>query len=333
MNSLKLGLYALTLEISAWSGIWLVDANTDAQLLWYLIVHLFASLLLATAAAMLLPIGSPRQRLHLLLLMAGCSYGIPIAGFIGVIVGVLLLRIYSTKPARPAFESLRLPSFDLHQRPQAGLRQSSLRSFLGNSAVPIKARIGAMTALQYITGRVSTPLLRNVLSDPNEDIRLLAYGMIDNREKSINRAIDQELKTLADPSQDKQARLEANQRLSDLYWELIYQELAQGDLRDYAISESRRYCETVLASDTDNAPLYLRLGRLLHETGDIDSAERAYRQALELGLPATRVLPYLAELNFERRNFVATAKQMKELANWASLPRLRPVIDYWTRRQ
>lgn len=331
MASLKLGLSALLLEIGAWSGVLLIDGGADQRLAWYLLVHLGASLLLAAATAALLPAGPPRQRLRLLLLMAACCYGVPIAGFVGVAVGTLLLRVYRSPETRPAFESLQLPAFDPHQRPQAGFRQSGLRSFLGNSAVPINARISAMTALQYVSGRVSTPLLRDVLSDPSEDIRLLAYGMLDNQEKRINRAIDEELKALAElPAGDSRARLDVTQRLSDLYWELVYQELAQGDLRDYAIAESRRYCQIVLAAAPDNAALQLRLGRLLHETGDLDGADSAYRRALELGLPATRVLPYQAELGFARRDFATTARLMNELANWASLPRLRPVIDYWT---
>lgn len=333
MASLKLGLYALLLEVGAWSGLWVLDIPTDARLAWFLVVHLLASLLLSAAASMLLPAGPLHQRLRLLLLMTGCSYGVPVAGFLGVIVGVLLLRVYRAQPARPDFESLQLPVFDPHQRPQSGFKQAGLRSFLANSAAPINARIGAMTALQYVSGRVSTPLLRDVLSDPSEDIRLLAYGMLDSQEKRINRAIDEELKSLANPTHSERTRLEITQRLSDLYWEPVYQGLAQGDLRDYAIAESLRYCETVLASDPDNAPLRLRQGRLRHETGDIDGAGIAYQHALALGLPATRVLPYLAELSFERRDFRATARLMNELSNWAALPRLRPVIDYWTRNR
>lgn len=339
MASLKLGFYALFLEISAWAGIILFDASNDAKLSWYLIIHFFASLLLAAVAAALLPAGPARQRIALLGLMAACSYGIPVAGFIGVTVGVILLRLYRAPPEQEAFESLQLPAFDPHQRPQAGFRQSGLKSFLGNSAVPMNARIGAMVALQYVPGRVSSPLLREVLSDPSEDIRLLAYGMLDSQEKRINRAIDEELKAYAAAQQSEghdspgPAMLEAAQRLSDLYWELVYQDLAQGDLRNYAIAESRRYCELVLSRQPDHAPLNLRLGRLLHQSGQGSAAEAKYQRAQALGLPATRVLPYQAELCFERRDFAGTHRLMQELAQWGALPRLRPVINYWTERR
>jgi len=337
MVSLKFGWYALLVEIAAWTLLFTADGSTDALLAAFLIIHLVASVLLAICAAALLPAGNTRQRRWLMLLMAGCCYGVPIAGFVGVAIGTLLLRHYRAPPPRQLFDSLQLPDFDPHQRHQAGFRQSGLRAFLGNSAVPVNARIGAMTALQYVSGRVSSPLLRDVLSDPSEDVRLLAYGMLDNQEKRINRAIDEELRRYALLRQSSSASArdiqENEQHLSDLYWELVYQDLAQGDLRDYAIAESRRYCEAVLSKDPDNAPLLLRLGRLLHESGDGAAAEAAYRQARALGLPATRVLPYQAELSFGQGDYQATRALMTELSSWGALPRLRPIIDYWTAKQ
>lgn len=335
MFNQKLALYAVLLEIGAWNGSLLFEGHSDAMLAWYLLVHAGASALLALAAIILLPGESARPRFPILLLMASCSYAVPVLGFIGVICGTLYLRLSrSTEPAQ-AFDSVQLPAFDPHQRPNAGFRQAGLRSFLGNSEAPMQARIGAMVALQYVSGRVSSPLLRDVLSDPSDDIRLLAYGMLDNQEKRINQAIDDELKLLNSTGQTEGEKntsskaLTATHRLSDLYWELIYQELVQGDLRLYAISESSRYCQQVLDHEPENAALNLRQGRLLHALGQHEAAEKAYLRARDLGLPATRILPYLAELRFEQRDFAGTQRLMAELANWGSLPRLRPIIDYW----
>jgi hypothetical protein len=76
----------------------------------------------------------------------------------------------------------------------------------------------------------------------------------------------------------------------------------------------------------------LRLGRLHHENGQTAAAEQAYLKASDLGLPATRILPYLAELRFEQKDFAGAQSFMQQLANWGSLPRLRPIIDYWNQR-
>ncbi len=330
MLNAKLGLSAALLEINAWSGPLLFESNSDLVLLWYLLGHALASLLLAAFVQALLPAARTRPRWATLLLLAGFSYAVPIAGFVCVLAGSLLLRFYKLTPAAGSFESLQLPDFDPHLRSQGVFRQAGLRSILNNSQVPMHTRLGAMVALQYVPGRVASPLLRDVLSDPAEDIRLLAYGMLDNQEKRINRAIDDELQQFGQATTDA-ARLAAAQRLSDLYWELVYQRLALGDLRQYAIDESLRYCEQVLAEHPASAAMILRRGRLRHEQGDYAAAEADYRQAQALGLPATRVLPYLAEARFEQRDFAGASRLVQELSAWNSLPRLRPIVDYWTR--
>ena len=130
-----------------------------------------------------------------------------------------------------------------------------------------------------------------------------------------------------DSSLDKN---EAVLRLSDLYWELIYQELAQGDLRDYALHESLKYCDQVLENQPDSSPLHLRRGRLLHELDRAQEAELSYIKACDLGMPPSRILPYLAELAFDRNDIPTTRSLMREMSQWSGLPRLRPVVDYWT---
>lgn len=325
------GLCAALLEL----GAWLAGGSADQALAWYLSVHALASLALARFALAWLPDAAARPRRAVFLLLAGCAYAVPIAGFLGVLGGIAYLRRQRSTPPVRVFESVQLPEFDPHQRPAAGFRQAGLRCFLGNSDAPMTARIGAMVALQYVSGRLASPLLRDVLADPSEDIRLLAYGMLNDQEKRINRAIDEALRQFhgaggaGGGGAPEPRALAAARRLSDLYWELIYQELVQGDLRAHAIGESARYCRLVLAREPDHAALHLRLGRLEHQLGRHGAAEVAYRQAQRLGLPATRILPHLAELRFAEGKFAEVRQLMAELADWGSLPRLRPVIDYW----
>ena len=334
MVNLKLGIAALLLELGAWSGPLLMGGNTDSALASYLLVHALACVMLSLFLFPLLSTRQARPRLAIVLLMMVCSYAVPIAGFLGVLAAALVLRLYRKPATHTDFESLQMPEFDQHQRRQGHFRHAGLRSFLGNIHAPIQSRLRAMVALQYVSGRTASPLLRTVLSDPSEDLRLLAYGMLDTLEKRVNNSIDAEMGTLraaqAEGGNAGLRTLESAQRLSDLYWELIYQDLVQGDLRKHAIQESLRYCDWVLAEQADNAQLCLRRGRLLHEQKRPDEAAQAYAQARELGLPATRVLPYQAELCFDRKDFAQAHALMQELGQWSALPRLRPVVDYWS---
>ena len=311
-----------------------MGGNTDSALASYLLVHALACVMLSLFLFPLLSTRQARPRLAIVLLMMVCSYAVPLAGFLGVLAAALVLRLYRKPATHTEFESLQMPEFDQHQRRQGHFRHAGLRSFLGNIHAPIQSRLRAMVALQYVSGRTASPLLRTVLSDPSEDLRLLAYGMLDTLEKRVNNSIDAEMGTLraaqAEGGNAGLRTLESAQRLSDLYWELIYQDLVQGDLRKHAIQESLRYCDWVLAEQADNAQLCLRRGRLLHEQKRPDEAAQAYAQARELGLPATRVLPYQAELCFDRKDFAQAHALMQELGQWSALPRLRPVVDYWS---
>lgn len=331
MLNIKWVLSALGLEISAWSGLWMLYERSDAALASYLLLHTGASVLLSLALLPILPRHLARPRWATLALMCLCSYAVPIAGFAGVVLAFVVLRLYRNRPAAQGFNTVQLPEFDQHQRRQSQFHYAGLRSFLGNAHIPVSSRLRAMAALQYVDGRIATPLLRSVLSDPSEDLRLLAYGMLDNLEKRVNRAIDSELDAMNNADAHSAQALQSAQRLSDLYWELLYQELVQGDLQTHALHESLRYCEHVLQAQPDHAPLHLRRGRLLHMQNQLDAAQAAYNQARRLGLPATRVLPYQAELCFAQRDFAQARALMQELGQWGALPRLRPVIDYWVK--
>ena len=331
----KLGLSALMLEVGAWSGP-LLYQHSDQALANYLVLHALASALLALFLLPLLPSQRARPRIPLVLLILACSYAVPLAGFLGILAAAATLHFLGRSHANTQFESVVLPEFDLHQHRQGNFRHAGLRSFLGNNDAPIQARMRAMVALQYVSGRTASPLLRSVLSDPSEDLRLLAYGMLDSLEKRINLAIDQELSALQMAGHTPQTpagapdALESMRRLSDLHWELVYQELVQGDLRDHAIRESLRHCEAVLQAQPGNAPLHLRRGRLLHALGRPLEAEASYEQASSLGLPATRVLPYQAQLCFERGDYTKARELVQALGSWGALPRLRPIIEYWS---
>jgi len=321
----KLALPALALELAAWTGA-LQGETGDRALLGYLAAHAGAAALMAAVFLALLPASLRRPRRPLLLLLFGIGFAVPLLGFAGLAAAVLALRIPRGAAPPAAFRAVQLPVIDPHQRPGTGFRQAGLGSFLANSAAPENTRLRALVALQNVPGRLASPLLRNVLSDPCEDIRLLAYGMLDGSEKRLNDLIHDERVRLA--GGDAATQVDATRRLAELYWELVYQELAQGDLRTHALQQSLAHTLATLAHG-DDAALHLRLGRLRQMLGEPAGAREAYERALALGMPRTRITPYLAELDYEAHDFAGVRTHMAELDGWESLPRLRPVIRYW----
>lgn len=328
MSQIKLAIYAFLLEAGAWVQLFDGAAQSDLAFLSFMLSHSAASAVLASLCLVLVPAAQARPKWAVWLLFFALSACIPVLGFLGVCAGLVLLPMMPALRARRRFAAVALPELDPHERRDAtAFRQAGLRQFLNNDRAPVDQRLKALVALQNAPAQFSSPVLRDLLGDSSEDLRLLAYGMLESREKKLNARI-QAARAEFLASEDEAVRKAAAQQLATLYWELVYQGLVQGDLRRHAASEALRYLEHALDATSD-AGLHLRHGRLLHELGRIEASEQAYRRAAELGIPPPRVVPYLAELAFERHDYREVIRLLEGLRDFRSVARLEPLLRFW----
>lgn len=338
MLNLKLGLAALSLELSSWSLMGMFLERSEPALLSYFALHGAACVLLALCVLPWLIGDRSRPRWAVVCLIAVFAFVIPVVGFFLVVLAILTIRTYPARSRELPFDSVELPEFDLHQHLQGASRSTGMRALLKNPQAPAQTRFHALVSLNHISGHIASPLLRDALNDHSDDMRLLAYGMLDRMEQRISQSIHEASVLFQQAERQAAARktplssegLEAARKLSDLYWELIYQGLASDDMREFSVQTSLRYCDLVLSHKPDDGPLHLRRGRLLHALGRQDEALQCYAQALQLQLPETQVLPYKAEIYFERGDFTRVRAIMRQLGQHSTLPKLRPVIDYWS---
>ncbi len=326
-----LGLTALATEIGALLALGGID-QPDQALLAYLGAHAPASALLALAVFTLIPARRSKPRWSVLLLLFSCIFFVPLLGFVGVVVGALLRHMLPKLRQPRRFNAVRLPELDIHEsseKPAAGFRQAGVRQFLKNDNAPVPQRMRAMVALSHAPSRIGSPVLRELLGDAEDDLRLLAYGLLDSREKNLNADIHAARQRLSACRDDERSGI--SHQLAALYWELIYQGLVQGDLLDYAVSEALRHTESALDGNAGDPALHLQHGRLLQHLHRLDDAAQAYQKARELGLPASRVVPYLAELAFARRDYSRVRDLLDTMQNWEGLSRLQPVLRFWGR--
>lgn len=338
MPNILLFISATLIEILAWGGLHLLNEDADSVLMSYFIVHAVASILFAFSLRPLI-LASHRLREHrlaLLGLFALVSFTVPIAGVAGCLIATLALYRYRNQDLFAQFPSVTLPEFDQYQSSSNSRRPSGLKTFLSNQSAPTPSRMRAMVALSNVSGRLASPMLRTALSDSNDDLRLLAYSMLDNKEQQISQAIHDAQQSLEHAHKKEGTSppgpqgIQAAWALSDLYWEMIYQGIAQSDVREHAIAQSLHYCLAVLKVQPDNALLILRKGRLMQLRKDYKQAQDAYETALGQGLPAARVIPYLAEIYFLQHDYSKTQRLMQMLDSAQAPPSLRPSMKYWS---
>ena len=186
----------------------------------------------------------------------------------------------------------------------------------------------ALLAVQAMPGNLSTRLLRDVLSDPTDDLRLTAYGMLDKGEKEINERIRDALKKLDDPQQAG-GRIELHQQLAGHYWELVYQGYAQGELRRFALRAAWRHAQEAVQADPGSADVWMLAGRIAAAQHDQAAAQHAFQRAQALAMPHSRIRPYLAELAFQKRDFDAVRQHLQGIGRHEINFSTAPLLAFW----
>jgi hypothetical protein len=192
-------------------------------------------------------------------------------------------------------------------------------------------RLKSVLATRRLDGACATQLLRAALRDSHEDVRLLAYALLEDRERQADATVRDLLATLAAAPPARRAAI--NERLANAYWELCYQGLVAGELESFSLARALEHLDAAGASaavistanpasafggksmkapgvTTPPAILAARLllrGRVLLRQGAPAAARAALAESRRLGMPARTVDPYLLETAVAERGRGARA--------------------------
>ncbi len=297
---------------------------------WFLLLHSAAAVLMAAGGVALLPQAYRRPRWHGFLFVALAVFCVPVFGGVGLLLGVLLglrwPRVVEHSPYARV-DIPELPNQPLHVSPEPQYGQGGLVGVLLDSPDPDK-RVRALMATRQMPPRAAVPILRMALRDRVDDVRLLAYSMLDRMEQRINDRIRRLRAGLQVTRAASQARVQRS--LAQQYWELAYLGLSQGDVLEHVLEQAQSYADAALALEPDDSGIHFLRGRILLQRGLMDEASQSFARALEAGMAADDVLPYQAELAFLRRDYPAVRGFLARISPWARRnPPLSEIAEYW----
>lgn len=326
------GLIALALEVLAVFWLLPLRGGRASNLLGFLLVHGVASLCLAAFVSAALPPRLRRPVPAVIILLFTFSFFIPILGLIGQVVAVLVSKyLPRIVPELPYAEippiEFEFPPREIRSRTRYGA--GGLTSRLRNAGVPKETRFKSLLALQGMPPRIANPLLQEMLGDPADEVRLVAYGILDSQEKNINQHIHDEIGKLREAA-TAELKLIAFRRLAELYWELVYGGLVHGDVRQYALGETGRFLDQAMQLAPEDAGLWFLKGKVLLFNRD-PAAEAAFHRAVSSGLDESRALAYLGQIAYERRDYEAVRRIFSSLGEGQYAPRLKGAVRYWSR--
>jgi polysaccharide biosynthesis protein PelE len=223
---------------------------------------------------------------------------------------------------------VREPQFASHLLSKVSYTQSSqVKEDLLNRRAATWRRVTALVALQSMPARTASPILHAMLNDPVDDIRLLAYGMLDKLEKRLTqRVLLERPKLLLRLSDDELYRIDKT--LAELYSELIYARLVEGDVYRNALEQAACHAINALRTHRRDAALWRLRGRLAFESRRLEEAEAMFAKAIICGFPRTRILPYLAEIAYLRGDYARVRGYITEMKAIPP-PLLGAVVAYW----
>jgi len=331
-------LAAVSMETAALSM--LSSTPTLAHLASYFSLHAVASALVAWPAWVLLPSNFKKPFIPACALLWAFAFFIPVLGIAAILVVVQVAQRFPRILRTERYVTVRMPEFSGVQREateRSDLRAGDARRILKDSAQPLETRLRVLVALQSMQPKAAVPLLISLLSDPSEDIRLLAYSMLDSWEKDIVQKIQKANAELDAARQSGSNTLIVNalRRLAELHWTQADTGLARGDLRRFALEHAQKYCAQVQQLDTRAPGIWALYARILTELGHLDEAVKAIKMARRLRMPIAEAYSLMAQIAYTQHNYQAVRRYADMLPDDALLPSsvLRSAAFWRSRRR
>ena len=299
------------------------------NILLFFILHGIASFLLSIVVWTLIPNKYKKPFLSTFAGIYLVLFMTPVLNYLALFVFVVILRKQKDLPLIPGET---IPIFELVdekimlQKRRFG--ESSVREFVLNKEVPKNLRLNAFLLLTEIKTPSSISLLKIGLIDPDDEIRLLSFSVIEKLEKQINERIHKNLEKLKGEI-DKKERGEICKNLAFLYWENVYLGIADKEIVEFYITEAEKYAKKAIKILGDNPYLILLLGKISLRRNRLDDAYTFLSYVLNENIPEFKVAPYLAELFYKNKEF----DKVKEIINKYKYitydPTFYPVALFW----
>lgn len=313
----------LALLIDA-AGVYLLLAPTAFPMsapIAFLVVHGSASLLFAAGFHGLLPERYDGTRGWTGLFAFTVAALFPLLGILGLLA-LVVPTLRSQSRIAISTDITHTPIVPLPPRP--GLPFESGRSTseghlagLLEHSTDARQRLAALTATLSLQDGQAAPLLRLALKDHDDDVRLLAYALLDRKERAIESRIRERQSQLDQVHGD--TRFVFHKGLANDYWELA--RLNSGSAAQYLCRRAHEHAYAGLRLREADGGLQFLIGRIQLEQAQLDEAGVAFENAERCGIDGRTTSAYLAEIAFRQMRFTEAAQRLSSSPT-ATNPRL-----------
>ncbi|HBS80014.1 MAG TPA: transporter [Pseudomonas sp.] len=319
---------ALLFEVGSWAAFHEHLSVAQATSL-YLGAHLLSSAMLSAGIWLLLPQRYKHPLPWSPLFVFSLAFFVPGLGAVGVAASLFPALYLPRRQQEQSWDSMGVP--ELPFRPQERgkalmFNDGGLQDVLRH-APDTENRLTALFATRRMPAREAIPILKLALRDPSDDVRLLAYSMLDKLESDINHRIETTLQQLS--AAEGMHRAALHDALARWYWELAYLGLAQGSVLEHVLEQAREHAEQTLSA-ASNPFAHVLAGRIALEQARLDAAKIHFNQAEAAGTGGQTLAPFHAEIAFAEGRYEDVSKQLQKLPeDVLQRPPFAALAKYW----
>lgn len=331
MSTLKLLIYGCLSEQAALLAIFGSQSLWQRTLLFF-VGHLIASALLALLLTASFSKRFSGPRIGLYALFFSFNFFVPALGAVGTLLTLIYFIKFFNNTARTEFFSVPLPPFQVESVSMpVGMGEGGAWSRLRTIGLPRAQRMKALLAVGNSDGGNASRFLKLATGDNDDEIRLLAFNLSGRQERSIQQTISTALEQLRE-AETSAAKARLCRVLAFSYWEMIYNSMAQDKLQDFYMEQAVRYVGQALETGKNTPDLAILMVRIHLRMRDYQQAEIALEEALALGADRFRILPYQAEIAFQKRDYIAIKQLIGQNPMVKYRPSIGPVAQFWSGR-
>ena len=302
---------------------------TGSLKLFYLI-HSIISLVIAFISVQFLKNRFTDTFLYILLFFFVFNLALPFVGYFMTIWIVYYLSSIKYEKQLTNVNAINMIEFENEfPKMQRIFGEGAMGKLLSDDTAPSSLKMKALVSLADNSNKNDVMLIKNSLSDKNDEIRLYSFAVIDNLERGINSKIHTKLKLYLG-TEDSKIKIKAAEELSLLYWDMVYFELGDSNLKKFMIDEVKKYANIVLDVYPQNEKINVLLGKTYLQEQDFNKAELYFSNALKQGNNQSFIVSYLAEIAFNKKEFSTVRKLLNNAHGLKTNALLYPIVKQWS---
>lgn len=292
--------------------------------------HAAAASLVALILCRMLPERYRGQRADGFIVLFTFGFSTFFLGYISVIPVFILLSRQRPSRLVPA-ESISTADI-MEEDLRLGDRRFGEGAFtriLETKEAPVELKQRVFTGLSGFGRPDAFRIIKAGLSNPADEVRLYAFGIMSNVEKQYTDRIHA-LKEALKAEKSGYKRAEIQKELAQAYHDLVYFNIVDEAVREAALDEAIRWAELSLRESPSDSATYVLLGKACLKKNLHDKALSYLEKARELDAPAARTIPYLAEIYFRRKDYKAVKELFSHMETAAVFSnQLKDIIEIW----